>query len=189
MNTINRPASRALLALILSISLGGCLGIPENAEPVQGFELDRYLGTWYEIARMDHSFERGLSNVSAQYSQREGGGVTVINRGYDESKGSWNEATGKAFFIGDSSIGQLKVSFFGPFYGAYNIVALDQETYHWSLVVGPDTDYLWILARNTKLEKATIDQILSTARSYGFDTDELIYVEHDHDQAASPTRD
>ena len=87
MTNVFKSASRALLALILSISLGGCLGIPENMEPVQGFELDRYLGTWYEIARMDHSFERGLSNVSAQYSQREGGGVSVINRGYDESKG------------------------------------------------------------------------------------------------------
>ncbi len=186
MNNIIKPARRVLLALILGISLGGCLGIPENMEPVQGFELDRYLGTWYEIARMDHSFERGLSNVSAQYSQREGGGVTVVNRGYDESKGSWNDAVGKAFFIGDSSVGQLKVSFFGPFYGAYNIVALDQETYQWSLVVGPDTEYLWVLARSTSLEKTMLDQILSMARSNGFNTDELIFVEHDQTQAASP---
>ena len=103
-------------------------------------------------------------------------------------KDSWDDAIGKAFFIGDSSVGQLKVSFFGPFYGAYNIVALDHETYQWSLVVGPDTDYLWILARNTKLEKATIDHILSTARSYGFDTDELIYVDHDRDQAGLQMR-
>ena len=83
MNNTIKPAGRALLTLILCTCLGGCLGIPENMEPVQGFELDRYLGTWYEIARMDHSFERGLSNVSAQYSQREGGGVRVVNRGYD----------------------------------------------------------------------------------------------------------
>jgi len=179
MKNIIKPAGKALLTLILGTSLGGCLGIPENMEPVQGFELDRYLGTWYEIARMDHSFERGLSNVSAQYSQREGGGVTVVNRGYDKSKGSWNDAVGKAFFIGDSSVGQLKVSFFGPFYGAYNIVALDQEKYQWTLVVGPDTEYLWVLARSTSLEKTMLDQILSMARSYGFNTDELIFVEHD----------
>ena len=173
-----KPASSAFAVLIFAMGLGGCLGIPDNLKPVEDFELDRYLGTWYEIARLDHSFERGLSNVSAQYSQRDGG-VTVVNRGYNVSKGEWKEAVGKAFFIGDPSIGQLKVSFFGPFYGAYNIVALDQETYQWALVVGPDTDYLWILARGTKLEEATKDQILATASSYGFNTDELIFVEHD----------
>jgi len=183
-----KPASRVLLILLFCTSLGGCLGIPEGVEPVQAFELDRYLGTWYEIARLDHSFERGLSNVSAQYSQREGGGVTVVNRGYDVSKSKWKEAVGKAFFIGDPSIGQLKVSFFGPFYGAYNIVALDQNAYQWSLVVGPDTDYLWILARSTKLDKTTKDQILATARSYGFNTDGLIFVEHDLDQAVAPVQ-
>ena len=188
MNNIIKPVSRALLALTLSLGLGGCLGIPANVEPVQGFELDRYLGTWYEIARMDHSFERGLSNVSAQYSPREGGGVKVVNRGYDESKGSWNDAVGKAFFIGDPSVGQLKVSFFGPFYGAYNVVALDQEAYQWSLVVGPDTGYLWILARSTSLEETVLDQILSMAQSYGFDTSELIFVEHNGDQATAPVR-
>jgi len=176
-NTL-KPASRVFAVLVFTMGLSGCLGIPDNMEPVEGFELDRYLGTWYEIARMDHSFERGLSNVSAQYNLRDGG-VTVINRGYNVTKGKWKEAVGKAFFIGDPSIGRLKVSFFGPFYGAYNIVALDQEAYQWSLVVGPDTDYLWILSRDTKLEKATKDQILATASSHGFNTDELIFVEHD----------
>lgn len=178
MKNILKPAISAFSALVFTMGLGGCLGIPDNMEPVEGFELDRYLGTWYEIARMDHSFERGLSNVSAQYSRGDGG-VTVVNRGYNVSKGEWKEAVGKALFIGNPSIGQLKVSFFGPFYGSYNIVALDQEAYQWSLVVGPDTDYLWILARDTKLENATKDQILATASSHGFNTDELIFVEHD----------
>ena len=169
---------------VFCMGLTGCLGIPENVKPVQNFELNRYLGTWYEIARLDHSFERGLSNVTAQYSPRDGGGVTVVNRGFDVSKNHWKDAVGKAFFIGDNSIGQLKVSFFGPFYGAYNIVALDQETYQWSLVVGPDTDYLWILARTTQLEKNTIDQLLLLARSYGFNTDELIFVDHNKNEGS-----
>ena len=183
MNKTLKRTGSFLLILVFCISLGGCLGIPEDVEPVQGFALDRYLGTWYEIARMDHSFERGLSNVSAEYSPRDGGGVTVVNRGYDVLKGKWKDAVGKAFFIGDPSIGQLKVSFFGPFYGAYNIVALDQDAYQWSLVVGPDTGYLWILARNTELDETTMDQILTTARSYGFNTGKLLYVEHDENQA------
>jgi apolipoprotein D and lipocalin family protein len=184
-----RPTSKIVLALLLSVALGGCLGIPDNVKPVQNFELARYLGTWYEVARMDHSFERGLSNVSAQYSQREGGGVTVINRGYKESEERWDEASGKAFFIGDSSVGQLKVSFFGPFFGAYNIVALDQKEYQWSLVVGANTDYLWILSRTPTLDQTTLDQILSSARSFGFNTDELIFVEHDKDPHTAPGQD
>ena len=181
--TARKVLLRSMLCIGLAVGLGGglsgCMGIPENVNAVKGFELDQYLGTWYEIARMDHSFERGMSNVTAQYSLREGGGVTVLNRGYKESKSAWDDATGKAFFVGDTSVGQLKVSFFGPFYGAYNIVALDQEAYQWSLVIGPDTDYMWILSRTAEMDESTLEDILSTARTFGFDTDALIFVKHD----------
>ena len=167
---------RLFLLSTLVPGLVGCLGIPDGVEPVQEFEIDRYLGTWYEIARLDHSFERGLSNVTAEYSMRENGGVRVINRGFKVDSNQWKEAEGKAFFVDDKSLGKLKVSFFGPFYGAYNVIALDKQDYQWSLVVGPDTDYLWILSRTPVLDKTVLDQLLGEAKSKGFNTDELIFV-------------
>ena len=163
----------------MAIGLGGCLGVPEGAQPVEGFELERYLGTWYEIARLDHSFERGLSSVTAQYSLRDDGGVRVINRGFDAKDNGWSEAEGKAYFVGEPSVGMLKVSFFGPFYGAYNIIALDQQAYQWSLVVGPDTDYLWILARTPTLDPAVIEQLVAEAKRLGFKAESLIFVTQD----------
>lgn len=158
--------------------LAGCTGIPDGIEPVDNFELEPYLGTWYEIARLDHSFERGLSNVTANYSLRDDGGVAVLNRGYRAGKDEWDEAQGKAYFIGDPGIGRLKVSFFGPFYGAYNIFELG-DNYEYSLVAGPDRSYLWILAREARLPQAMLDELLSKAEAAGFDTSELILVEHD----------
>lgn len=178
MNIRSRPLQKPFLLVMACLSLAGCLGVPEGATPVKGFELERYLGTWYEIARLDHSFERGLENVTAQYSLREDGGVRVINKGFKESKGEWSEAEGKAFFVAEPSVGQLKVSFFGPFYGAYNVINLDQEAYQWSLVAGPDTNYLWILSRTPVMDKVIVDQLLAQAKSLGFNTDELIFVDH-----------
>ena len=166
----------ALLILVFT-GLAGCLGIPDGARPVENFTLDNYLGKWYEIARLDHSFERGLSNVTAEYSLRDDGGVRVINRGFKTSDNKWEEAEGKAYFVDDSSTGKLKVSFFGPFYGAYNVIALDKEAYQWSLVVGPNTDYLWILSRTPVLDQVIVEQLLSQAKSYGFNTEELIFVD------------
>jgi len=161
---------------VLALCLVGCLGVPDGARPVDDFALDKYLGKWYEIARLDHSFERGLSNVTAEYSLRDGGGVKVINRGFKTDADKWKEAEGKAHFIGDPSIGELKVSFFGPFYGSYNVIALDEEAYQWSLVVGPDTKYLWILSRTPELDQEIVEQLLSKAGSLGFDTEKLIWV-------------
>lgn len=170
------------MLMAMALCLVGCLGVPEGAQPVKGFKLDSYLGKWYEIARLDHSFERGLSNVTAEYSLREDGGVRVINRGFKSDRNKWKDAEGKAYFVGDTSTGQLKVSFFGPFYGAYNVIALDQEAYQWSLVVGPDTSYLWILSRTPVLDQAIVDQLVSEAKSLGFSTDELIFVNQDQNQ-------
>ena len=166
------------LMLVFVFLLAGCTGIPEGIEPVDNFELEPYLGTWYEIARLDHSFERGLSNVSAQYSLREDGGVSVLNRGYRTEKGAWDEAAGKAYFVGDPSVGRLKVSFFGPFYGGYNVFELG-ENYEYSMIAGPDRSYLWILAREPQLPQAMLDELLAKAEAAGYDTSELIYVEHD----------
>lgn len=166
----------AAITLVTGL-LQSCTGTPEGVEVVTDFELDRYLGTWYEIARLDHSFERGLSNVTANYSMRDDGGVKVVNRGFNTEKSEWDEATGKAYFVGESDIGQLKVSFFGPFYGGYNIVELDDSDYQYSLVAGPDRSYLWILSRTPQMDSTVLDQLIAKANALGFPTNELIMVE------------
>jgi apolipoprotein D and lipocalin family protein len=164
--------------IVLAALLAGCTGLPAGVEPVRGFELDRYLGTWYEIARLDHPFERGLERITATYTLRDDGGVAVLNRGYVVEDGTWRDAKGKAYFIGSPDVGRLKVSFFGPFYGSYNIMALDQEGYRWVMICGPDTDYLWILSREPGLPEGVLDRLLALASERGFDTSKLIYVEH-----------
>ena len=166
------------VGLTLVLFVAGCLGTPDGVQPVAGFELERYLGTWYEIARLDHSFERGLSRVTANYRPRDGGGVEVINRGFDAESGDWRETQGKAFLVGDPGVGALKVSFFGPFYGAYNIIALDRDGYEYAMVCGPDRSYLWILARDPELEDAVVQRLVSQAESLGFATADLIFVDH-----------
>ena len=156
---------RYFLALFF---LAGCTGVPDGVETIDGFELDRYLGTWYEIARLDHRFERGMNNVTANYSLRDDGGVRVVNRGYVAGDGEWEEAEGKAYFTGDPSVGELKVSFFGPFYGGYNVIALDKDNYSYSMVAGPNREYLWILAREPELDAAVVDDLVALAASLNF---------------------
>ena len=124
-----QPLFRQVTVLCLALFLAACTGMPEGVQPVSDFELDRYLGKWYEIARLDHSFERGLTQVTAEYSLRDDGGVRVVNRGFSADKGEWNEAEGKAYFVESPDLGYLKVSFFGPFYGSYVVFELDKEAY------------------------------------------------------------
>lgn len=177
---------RALIAtLFVSLLLGGCTGMPEGARPVDNFELDRYLGRWYEIARLDHSFERGLQRVSADYDLRDDGGVRVVNQGFDTAKQEWQRAEGKAYFIDATDVGRLKVSFFGPFYGAYNVIALDDD-YRYAMVSGPNLSYLWILAREPQLDPDIMDGLLSQAADLGFDTDALIKVDQQGASAPAP---
>ena len=171
-------SARRLAIGLICLLLGACTATPEGVQPVDGFELDRYLGKWYEIARLDHSFERGLDNVSAEYSLRDDGGVSVVNRGYSKADREWDEATGKAYFVGDEDIGHLKVSFFGPFYGSYVIFELDHDDYSYAFVAGYDKSYLWLLARTPTVEEALIQSFIRKAKQLGFDTDELIIVEH-----------
>jgi apolipoprotein D and lipocalin family protein len=165
--------------LIFTWFIAGCTGIPDGVKPVDQFQVERYLGKWYEIARLDHSFERGLTRVSAEYSLRPDGGVRVINRGYSTAESRWKEAEGKAYFVNRSDQGFLKVSFFGPFYGSYVILELDQKNYTYSLVCGPDKSYLWILARSPRLDEETQKRLIAKAAVLGFDTDKLIYPQHD----------
>ncbi len=170
---------KSFIVIIIFSVLSACTVAPEGVEPVTGFELDRYLGKWYEIARLDHPFERGLIRVTADYSLRSDGGVKIVNRGFDPEKNAWEEAIGKAYFIESPDIGQLKVSFFGPFYGGYNILALDKEFYQYALVSGPDRSYLWILARSSELDSSKVNQLVNKAKQLGFPVENLIYVPHD----------
>ena len=167
---------KLLAAVSLLGLLSGCgVGIPANVKAVEGFDAKRYAGTWYEIARLENRFEKGLEKVAAEYSLRDDGGLTVVNRGYDPKKGRWNEATGKAYFVGPPTQGRLKVSFFGPFYGAYNVISLD-ENYGWSLVCGKDYAYLWILSRTPQLPDLVVKQLVEKAKELGFKTDALVFV-------------
>jgi len=167
------------LSIVLVLFLMGCVGMPENVRPVDNFKLEKYLGKWYEIARLDHSFERGLTRISADYSLRDDGGVRVLNRGYSPKDNLWKETEGKAYFVKGSDQGYLKVSFFGSFYGSYIVFELDQENYQYSLVCGPNKSYLWILARGPKIKEDIKDILTAKAAASGFDTSKLIFVDHD----------
>lgn len=163
-----------LTATLLSVACG--VTPPKDVKIVDNFQLPRYLGTWYEIARLDHSFERGLDHVTANYSLRDDGGVKVVNRGYNVKKQQWQESVGKAYFIGSPQQASLKVSFFGPFYGGYNVIDLDDEYQH-ALIAGPNRDYLWILSRTPTIDTQTQQRLAAVAQHYGFPVDKLIWVE------------
>ncbi len=173
---------KKILVGLASILLSGCMGMPKNVTPVEDFNLNRYLGKWYEIARLNHSFERGLNNVSATYSLRGDGGVNVINRGYSVTDESWSTADGKAYFVKSERTGYLKVSFFGPFYSSYVIFELDKKEYQYAFVSGYNNSYLWLLSRNPTIEDEVKSRFIEKARNSGFDTEKLIFVEHDKHQ-------
>ena len=166
--------SKTALALC-AVLLGCSYGTPAKVKPVTGFERSQYLGTWYEIARLDHSFERGLEQVTANYALRDDGGVKVTNRGFDTRKKAWKEAVGKAYFVGQPDTGHLKVSFFGPFYGSYVVFELG-EGYDYAFVSGSNTGYLWLLARTPTISEALKTRFIKEAEKRGFDPQALIFV-------------
>ena len=163
------------ITISLTVFLFGCISTPEGVEPVTDFDISRYLGTWHEIARLDHSFERNLTDVTAQYSPREDGGVKVINRGRDMETGKWKEAVGKAYFTEDKDIGKLKVSFFGPFYGAYNIAWLEKD-YSMALIVGPTLGYAWLLSRTREPDADLCNRYFTEADRLGIPREDWIMV-------------
>ncbi len=169
----------SLIAAVSSVFVAGCTGIPSGVRVVDTFDSQRYLGTWHEIARLDHRFERGLTQVSATYTARDDGGVAVNNRGYDPKSNRWKSIEGRAYFMEGADKGRLKVTFFWPFYGAYNVIALDGEAYSYAMVCGPSRDYLWILAREKVLPASVLCGLTSEAMRLGFATNNLIYVPQD----------
>jgi apolipoprotein D and lipocalin family protein len=170
--------SHLIFTLLILLGLQSCKTIPNGAAAVRPFDKTRYLGTWYEIARFDVKFERNLNNTTATYSLNADGSIKVLNRGYNTVTKEWKEATGKAKFVDNDSIAMLKVSFFGPFYGGYNVVAIDSE-YKYSLVCGGDLDYLWILSREKNIPDDIKNNYLEIAKSIGYDTGKLLWVAHD----------
>ncbi|MDQ3185114.1 MAG: lipocalin family protein, partial [Pseudomonadota bacterium] len=157
-------------------ALAGCAGLPKGITPVKNVDVQRYLGEWYEIARLEHTFEKGLTDITATYSMRDDGGINVVNKGYDPQKGEWRIAKGKAYFVGSPNTGHLKVSFFGPFYGSYVIFDLDKDDYRYSFVTGSDRSYLWLLSRTPRIADEVLGKFKKEAAELGFDTDKLIYV-------------
>ncbi len=155
----------------------GCKSIPDGATAVQNFDTEKYLGKWYEIARLDFKYERGLNNTTANYSLNEDGSIKVVNRGFRYETGEWKEAVGKAKEAGEAGEGRLKVSFFGPFYSGYNVIAID-SAYQYALVAGASLKYLWILARGTSIPNEIKEEYLNIARGIGYKTEDLIWVEH-----------
>jgi apolipoprotein D and lipocalin family protein len=172
--------SAVILALMLAglaFLLVGHTGIPKGMAAVEGFEPQRYLGTWYEIARLDHGFEKGLSHVTAEYSLRDDGGLKVVNSGYNTRKDQWEVSDAKAYPIESPDVGRLKVSFFGPFYGSYNIIDLDQKNYSYAMVVGPTPNYFWILSREKTLDPEVMQRLVQKAKGLGFKLEKLVYVD------------
>ncbi|OJV33292.1 MAG: hypothetical protein BGO29_06285 [Bacteroidales bacterium 36-12] len=170
-----------LLIGVCFISLSNsCASIPKNAKPIENFDAKRYLGTWYEVARFDFRFEKDLDNTSANYSLDKKGNVIVLNSGYNFVKKKWTKADGLAKFRGDKNVAALKVSFFGPFYSGYNVIALDED-YQYALIAGENLDYLWILSRTKVLPDEIKTEYLKIAKEIGYDTSRLIWVKHDKD--------
>ena len=159
----------------LAILLSGCTGMPEGVVPVKNFNAERYLGTWYEIARLDHSFERGLEQVTAEYEMREDGGIRVTNRGVETKNGERKEAEGKAYFVNKPDEDHLKVSFFGPFYSSYVVYELD-ENYHYAFISGYNQDYLWLLSRTPQVSPELKERFEAKAKALGFASEQLIWV-------------
>ena len=163
------PATLGVAALLSVLTLSACATrVPQGVLPVD-FDVDRYAGRWYEVARIDHFFEKGLVRTSAEYSRNADGTLTVVNRGFDPAREKWKQSVGKARFVGAPTQAALKVSFFGPFYGGYNVVALDPQ-YQWAMVVGSRTP---TLAQDVK------DRLMAQARALGVDEQQVLWVLQD----------
>jgi apolipoprotein D and lipocalin family protein len=168
---------RSALAALLLLAVAACTGRPEGVQVVRGFDVTRYGGQWFEIMRLDHSFERGLVNVTATYTLRTDGSIGVVNRGYDPKNCRWKEVDGRAVFQDSPDVASLSVTFFWPFAGGYHVVELDPD-YRWAMISGPTRGYLWILARSPDLSPEIRNRLVARARDLGFPVDELILVEH-----------
>lgn len=171
-------AIKKTIIILTLIGIWSCNTIPEKVTAVAPFEKSRYLGKWYEIARFDFRFEKDLNNTTATYSLNKDGSISVTNRGFNTVSKEWSQVEGKAKFVGSDTIAMLKVSFFGPFYGGYNVLAID-PAYTYALVCGNNHDYLWILSREKSIPEEIKTSYLAIAQKNGFDTSKLLWIQHD----------
>ncbi len=169
---------KAIAGLLVTLNLFACVSIPKGAVAVKPFDKEKYLGTWYEIARFDFTFERGLSHVTANYSIKSPGLIKVDNKGFQDATSRWKESIGRAKFVEGEDVGRLKVSFFGPFYAGYNIIAIDDQ-YRYALIAGDNLSYLWILSREKNIPEGVKTEYLAKAKALGYDTDKLIWTKQD----------
>jgi apolipoprotein D and lipocalin family protein len=171
-----------MIALLLAGFTGPAFGraaeSTESIPPVSAFELSRYLGTWYEIARLPHRFEKGLSRVTATYTLNLDGSIRVLNRGFKAAGNKWSQAEGKAWLPDPGVPARLKVRFFWPFSAEYKIIRLDPD-YRWAVVTSGSKKYLWILSRTPVMDAAEYESLIDFVRENGFDTGKLIRVEQD----------
>jgi lipocalin len=178
----NQPVNTFLLILFIgflscSNSKNTNMNIIDNA-PVRNFNVNRYLGTWYEIARFPHSFEKGLTGVTATYSLRDDGKIRVVNAGYKDSlQGKFRSIEGKAKLAESENTGHLKVSFFLFFYANYYVLELDTVNYEYALVGSSSPDYLWILCRRPYMPEETYNMLVEKAKEKGYAVHKLIRVE------------
>lgn len=163
--------------VLLTFLLTGCNSkATPVVNPIQNFDAERYMGTWYEILRLPHSFEKNLVKVTAEYRLNEDGTVEVTNRGFNSDKRRWKTAIGLAKPI-ESLRASFDVTFFWPFSGGYYIAELGQN-YEYAVVVSDNHDYFWLLSRTPKLSQGLVDEITARAYDWGFDIDALIHVAH-----------
>ncbi|MEN9774336.1 MAG: hypothetical protein RL322_1406 [Pseudomonadota bacterium] len=172
------PRGLVVALIVVTTVFAGCTGLPRGVEPVTDFDVQRYQGEWFEIMRLDHRFERGLTHVTARYSLDTNGTVTVVNGGFDPVACRWRSAEARARFINAPSTASLAVTFFWPFAGGYHVVDLDRHAYQWAMVAGPTHSYLWILARTPELDPSILSALIQRAQGLGFPTNELIRVAH-----------
>lgn len=172
---------RKIFASISALFLAACNELPPSVVPVSGFDANRYLGKWYEVARIDNSFERGMDRTTAEYSMRADGGIRVVNQGYKLATKEWKSVEGRAYFVKDASVAHLRVSFFRPFYGAYAVFTLDSN-YQYAFVSGGNLKYLWLLSRSPVINDSLRVRFLQEASARGFATDQVIWV----NQALTP---
>ncbi len=152
--------------------------LPKGAKPVKKFEVLKYLGKWYEIARLDFKYEKNMINVTAEYSPNPDGTIKVENKGFDVDKNEWKTSIGEAQFVSDMNKARLKVSFQKPFWAGYNVVDIDKD-YKYALVVGNSTKYLWILSREKTIPDEVRDEFLIKAIRLGYETRDLVWTHHD----------
>lgn len=168
---------KTLMIGIVAFWLTACsTTLASDVKPVTSFDADRYLGKWYEIARIENRFEKNLTHVTADYSKRDDGGIKVVNRGYDTKDGKWEDAVGKAFFVDGPDKGHLKVSFFGPFYGPYVVFDLESN-YQYSFVTNNNKKYLWLLSRTPQINPEIKNRFETMIRQMSFDTEKLVWVD------------